>query len=374
MNNIAGSHLHGSYRYALFESYGLNRSNIELIYIIGYTSSLVIGTFAASLTDVYGRRLGCLLTSVFFILMSILKNFSSIWILIISGIFSGIADVFHLTVFDAWLLQEYRERSLDDTSLKRILRDANVGLAFVSIGAGVFAQVLVERNNYVAPFNMSIVFFTLSIIFIWKFWSENYGNKDAKATHSFILAIQILRADPRIVVLGLCIASFEASLFLFIMNWTPVLERTRSSTDQNPLPLGFIFAGYMSLILVLTGFILFEFCVGIYTPSITVFNNAYIPNETRSTVLCYVRVPQMIILLTVLLAHFSITMTLVLCVLLNLVAMLCVIILRGLKLPEEEVYVNETEILLEKSSSPLNGSSSSASLTLQHSAKSKDEN
>ncbi|CAF1502343.1 unnamed protein product [Adineta steineri] len=200
------------------------------------------------------------------------------------------------------------------------------------------------------------------------------------------------------------------------MNWTPVLERTRSSTDQNPLPLGFIFAGYMvvtmigsfvfyslakwirvqsymivvfllaaigmtipiifpeSLISVLIGFILFEFCVGIYTPSITVFSNTYIPNETRSTILCYVRVPQMIILLIVLLTHFSITMTLVLCVLLNLVAMLCVIILRRLKLPEEEVYVDETEILLEKSSSPVNGSFSSASLTLQHSAKSKDEN
>ncbi|CAF1431225.1 unnamed protein product, partial [Adineta steineri] len=232
--------------------------------------------------------------------------------------------------------------------------------------------------------NMSIVFFTVSLICIWKFWSENYGNKDAKATHSLILAIQILRADPRIVVLGLCIASFEASLFLFIMNWTPVLERTRSSTDQNPLPLGFIFAGYMvvamigsfvfyflskwirvqsymieallltavgmtipiifpnSLIAVLIGFILFEFCGGIYTPSITVFKNAYIPNE---------------------------------------IAMLCMIILRGLKIPEEQAYVNETEILLEKSSSPLsemeqplNRSSSSTSLTLEHSTKSKEDN
>ncbi|CAF4347990.1 unnamed protein product [Adineta steineri] len=30
-----------------------------------------------------------------------------------------------------------------------------------------------------------------------------------------------------------------------MLNWTPVLERTISTTDQNPLPLGFIFAGYM---------------------------------------------------------------------------------------------------------------------------------
>ncbi|CAF1014426.1 unnamed protein product [Adineta steineri] len=253
MNNIAGNNLHGSYRYALYESYGLSRSNIELIYIVSYTSSLVIDT----------------------------------------------------------------------------------GASFVSIGAGIFAEVLVKWSNYAAPFNMSVVFFTLSIIFIWKFWSENYGNKDVKATHSFILAFRILRADPRIVILGLCIAAFEASLFLFIINWTPVLERTRSSTDQNSLPLGFIFAGYMSLISVLIGFILFEFCVGISRPSISVFKNTYIANE---------------------------------------MAMLCMIILRGLKIPEEQVYVNETEILLEKSSSPLNISSSSVSLTLEHSTKSKEDN
>ncbi|CAF3971137.1 unnamed protein product [Adineta steineri] len=249
----AGNNLHGSYRYALYESYGLSRSNIELIYIVSYTSSLVIDT----------------------------------------------------------------------------------GASFVSIGAGIFAEVLVKWSNYAAPFNMSVVFFTLSIIFIWKFWSENYGNKDVKATHSFILAFRILRADPRIVILGLCIAAFEASLFLFIINWTPVLERTRSSTDQNSLPLGFIFAGYMSLISVLIGFILFEFCVGISRPSISVFKNTYIANE---------------------------------------MAMLCMIILRGLKIPEEQVYVNETEILLEKSSSPLNISSSSVSLTLEHSTKSKEDN
>ncbi|CAF1302018.1 unnamed protein product [Adineta steineri] len=128
MKNIAGDCLHGSHRYALYESYGLSCSNIQFIYIVSYTSSLVIGTFAASLADLYGRRLGCLLSNVVFILMSILMRF------------------------------------LDDTLLKRILRDANIGLSFISIGAGVSAQFLVKQSNYA------------------KFWSENYGNKDAKAT------------------------------------------------------------------------------------------------------------------------------------------------------------------------------------------------
>ncbi|CAF1302001.1 unnamed protein product [Adineta steineri] len=204
----------------------------------------------------------------------------------------------------------------------------------------------------------------------------------------------MLRADPRIVVLGLCLALFEASLFLFVINWTPVFERTRSSTDQNSLPLGFIFAGYMlvtmigsfvfyllvkwtrvsyfrvvfllaaagmtipivfpkSLILIIIGFVLFEFCVGISRPSITVSKNTYMPNEIRSTIICYIRIPQILIILIVLFADFSISMELILCVSFNLVAMLCMLVLRGLKIPEQQAYVNETEILLDKSSTPL---------------------
>ncbi|UJR32779.1 hypothetical protein I4U23_020239 [Adineta vaga] len=47
----AGDNLYGSYRYALLASYGISRSTVELLYVIGYISSLVIGTFVASLAD-----------------------------------------------------------------------------------------------------------------------------------------------------------------------------------------------------------------------------------------------------------------------------------------------------------------------------------
>ncbi|CAF3485656.1 unnamed protein product [Rotaria sp. Silwood1] len=46
-----GDSLQGSYRYALYDSYQISRSPIELLYVISYGSSLFIGTFAASLAD-----------------------------------------------------------------------------------------------------------------------------------------------------------------------------------------------------------------------------------------------------------------------------------------------------------------------------------
>jgi len=115
--------------------------------------------------------------------------------------------------------------------------------------------------NFSAPFDMAIVVFILMIIFLWKFWPENYGNKQTEATTSFILASHILQAgtfipyfiklplfyvsDPRIVLLGLSSAFFEASLHIFIIEWTPVLLIAANSTDHKSLPLGFIFAGFL---------------------------------------------------------------------------------------------------------------------------------
>ncbi len=48
---IAGDKLPGSYQYALYDSYEINRSTIELLYAVTYGSSLLIGTLAVLLAD-----------------------------------------------------------------------------------------------------------------------------------------------------------------------------------------------------------------------------------------------------------------------------------------------------------------------------------
>jgi hypothetical protein len=46
-----GNHLPDSYRYALYDSYNIDRSNIELLNVVSYGSSLLIGTFTSALAD-----------------------------------------------------------------------------------------------------------------------------------------------------------------------------------------------------------------------------------------------------------------------------------------------------------------------------------
>ena len=98
--------------------------------------------------------------------------------------------------------------------------------------------------------------------FIWQVWPENYGNRERKPTLSLIHVAHVLRAgqcfrisvrinnglrlaDPRIVLLGFSLAFFEASLYIYVIEWTPALQQAAGAANQELLPLGFIFALFM---------------------------------------------------------------------------------------------------------------------------------
>ena len=50
--------LKGAYVYALYSSYGFEESQIAVLYVVGFASSAVFGTFTGQLTDSLGRRSG----------------------------------------------------------------------------------------------------------------------------------------------------------------------------------------------------------------------------------------------------------------------------------------------------------------------------
>jgi hypothetical protein len=49
--SLAGDWLQGPHVYALYESYGMSKHRIELLFIAGFGSSLVFGTFIGSIAD-----------------------------------------------------------------------------------------------------------------------------------------------------------------------------------------------------------------------------------------------------------------------------------------------------------------------------------
>ncbi|KAJ0106049.1 hypothetical protein Patl1_17430 [Pistacia atlantica] len=215
--------------------------------------------------------------------------------------------------------------------------------------AGLSIQELFEvHQSYavVAPFDAAACFLAIGMAIILSSWTENFGdssdNKNLLA--QFRSAAVAIASDEKVALLGAIQSLFEGSMYTFVFLWTPAL-----SPNDEEIPHGFIFAtfmlasmlgssfaarllarssprveSYMQIVFVvsaaslllpiltnfmdipsgikgggisfsgciqLLGFCTFEACVGIFWPSIMKMRSQYIPEEARSTIMNFFRIP-----------------------------------------------------------------------------------
>ncbi|XWS38171.1 hypothetical protein CRYUN_Cryun19dG0107200 [Craigia yunnanensis] len=184
------------------------------------------------------------------------------------------------------------------------------------------------------------------MIIILLSWTETYGDpsESKDLLTQFRGAAAAIATDEKITFLGAIQSLFEGSMYTFVFLWTPAL-----SPNDEDIPHGFIFATFMlssmlgssiasrllahpspkvesymqivfmtssaSLLLPvitnflvtpssvkggsisfsgciqLIGFCTFEACVGIFWPSIMKMRSQYIPEEARSTIMNFFRIP-----------------------------------------------------------------------------------
>lgn len=60
INTAVGDWLQGPYVYALYESYGYSPAQIGQLFIAGFGSSMLFGTFVGALADKAGRKAAAL--------------------------------------------------------------------------------------------------------------------------------------------------------------------------------------------------------------------------------------------------------------------------------------------------------------------------
>jgi MFS family permease len=181
-------------------------------------------------------------------------------------------------------------------------------------------------------------------------WTENYGDasEHGSATEGFKKAAQLIWSEPKIALLGAMQSLFEGSMYTFVFLWTPAL-----SPKGERIPHGMIFACFMVSSMVgsaiagkllannskfkverymqvvfglsacclfvpvlyhqtstqdapadadvggitgdgkvqLVAFCLFEVLVGVFWPSMMTMRSAYVPEEMRSTIINFFRIP-----------------------------------------------------------------------------------
>ncbi|KAJ4840909.1 hypothetical protein Tsubulata_001102 [Turnera subulata] len=314
---MAGDWLQGPYVYYLYRQYGFGKGDIGQLFIAGFGSSMLFGTIGSE-------------ESMYYLLHHLHSQLHHQTFSPVQNINGWTCIGWHCHFFTVLCFRRgFDQQWLSVTFSKAIF----LGNGLVAIISGLFGNVLVDALALgpVAPFDAAACFLAIGMAIILSSWSENYGdpseNKD--------LLSQFKSA---------AVAIASGSMYTFVFLWTPAL-----SPNEEEIPHGFIFAtfmlasmlgssiasrlmahsspkveSYMQIVFViaaaslllpvvtsflivssgvrggsisfsgcvqLLGFCTFEACVGIFWPSIMKMRSQYIPEEARSTIMNFFRIP-----------------------------------------------------------------------------------
>ncbi|KAF7638207.1 hypothetical protein Mgra_00002436 [Meloidogyne graminicola] len=344
---VAGDWLQGPHVYALYQSYKLSKHQIELLFIAGFGSSLIFGTFIGSFADKFGRKTNCLIYALLYSISCLTKHSSSFNILLIGRLLGGISTSILFSAFESWLICEHIKRQFEEEKLKLIFAKATWVNSLIAILSGLIAQQMANLFGYVAPFDAAFIVLILMGFACIITWSENYGDEQAKFGKNFLDAFSSIKNDKRILCLGLIQSLFEGCMYVFVLEWTPALSRA-ALTEK--IPHGYIFSSFMLSIMagsalfnplcnrwncesfmrfvllfssilmstpfllpnnplsIFTSFNLFELCVGIAWPTLSFLRSKYIPEKSRSTIMNLFRIPLNLLVIFLLWQNLSINL------------------------------------------------------------------
>ena len=341
---MAADWMQGPYVYRLYSYYGFSRQDNGVLFIAGFGSSLIFGTWAGPLADQYGRKLSCLMYAVTYTLSCMTKHFPDFTILMIGRLLGGIATSILWSAFESWMVSEHLSRKYDPEWIGNTFSLMITLNGIVAILSGFVAQYAVDIVGHpVAPFDVSALCLVIGAVVIYYSWSENYGETKLNILDQMSGAIKTVSNDKRIMYVGLQQALFEGAMYTFVFLWTPALEH-----DGAEIPHGIIFACFMlacslggtmfgfgvshiqlqrlmrylyigaALLMstpmvtgeslpIFAAFVVFEIIVGMFWPGIGTLRSKYIPEECRATVINLFRVPLNIIVCVVLYTQGTMT-------------------------------------------------------------------
>lgn len=264
--------LQGPYVYALYDAYKYSQHDIAVLFVAGFGSSMVFGSFVGGMADQGGRRKFVILFAIIYALSCMTKHFVNFHILMLGRLLGGIATSLLFSVFEAWLIGAHASAGVM-SHLGKSFSYAQYGNSIVAILAGQIANKAAKfaefkpisegsgfyTGGYLGPFDVSLCALVLCGLCATSLWEENYGessddddsSKGGKNSGVGALkgAFEATTRSPDILSCGIISSLFEGSMYIFVFMWTPALTALAKEEvgEENfeGLPFGVIFSTFM---------------------------------------------------------------------------------------------------------------------------------
>jgi MFS family permease len=339
--------MQGPYFYEVYASKMIggaqaSMSLVSRLFLTGFASTALFGPSVGRAADQYGRKKATLAFCAIYALGALSTKSPLLQILLLGRMLSGIGTSLLFSAPESWLVGESQivGQDPDGKYLGETFGLAYAGDSLVAILAGQMATTAASQRGPTGPFELSTVFLALGgLLAAWS-WKENKAQTIDNEKPTIREAIQVIREDPKIMMVGGVQSLFEAAMYIFVLQWPPAIAAAvrRAFGATAATPYGTIFSCFMACCLLgstlfgqlgkmtvptenstaamllvatvamatatfLTGmnapslpgmimaFFAFEACVGMYFPSIGTLRSKYVPDSHRSVIMNLFGIP-----------------------------------------------------------------------------------
>ena len=355
----AADWLQGPYFYQVYSSKMMNGQALSLawvsrLFLTGFASTALMGPLMGRATDQYGRKKATQAFTVLYALAALTTKSNLLAVLFLGRTLSGIGTCLLFSAPEAWLVGE--AQSGEESEEKQKYLGDTFGLAYagdsiVAILAGQLASLAATQRGPTGPFELSASVLVIAGIITSFLWKENKAPSVDNEKPSIGEAFQVVRKDPKIMLVGGVQSLFEAAMYIFVLQWPVAISSAVKNAfgTGSATPYGTVFSSFMASCLLgstifsrlgranvptetstasmLTAaclamttatlcvsqsnvplsalalsFFVFEACVGMYFPSIGTLRSKYIPDSHRSVIMNIFGIPLNVLVVSVFLS------------------------------------------------------------------------
>uniref|UniRef100_A0A7S4EFD8 Molybdate-anion transporter n=1 Tax=Pseudo-nitzschia australis TaxID=44445 RepID=A0A7S4EFD8_9STRA len=354
---LQGPYFYEVYASKVFGGAQASMSMISRLFLTGFASTALFGPSVGRAIDSYGRKKGTLAFSMFYAIGALSTKSPLLMVLLFGRVMSGIGTSLLFSAPESWLVGE-SQKSGDDPNgeyLGETFGLAYAGDSVVAIIAGQLASLAATKRGPTGPFELSTGFLAVGGLLAALLWKENLAAKSSDDSGnnkpSIMDAINVVRADPKIMMVGGVQSLFEAAMYIFVLQWPPAIAAAvaKSFGEGAVTPYGTVFSCFMACCLfgstlfgqfakmkgpttegvtagmlatatiamstatytvssasmasglpaLIASFFAFEACVGMYFPSIGTLRSKYIPDSHRSVIMNLFGIPLNVLVVSV---------------------------------------------------------------------------